>query len=82
MVKSSPGVTPEPRFDPNLDLLATRDRVGLYTMLANFSVGLFSSAAAKKGLRGRARCVVPCVSAAVAIAAWLGRALAVGVRKL
>jgi len=33
-----------------------------------------------KRLRGRARCVVPGVSAAVAIAAWLGRALAVGVR--
>ena len=36
----------------------------------------------EKGLRGRARCVVPGVSAALAIAAWLGRALAVGVRKL
>jgi len=33
------------------------------------------------GLGGRARCVFPRVSAAVAIAAWLGRALAVGVRK-
>jgi len=33
-------------------------------------------------LRGRARCVVPGVSAAVAIAAWLARALAVGVRTL
>ena len=36
----------------------------------------------EKGLQGRARCVVPGVSAAVAIAAWLGRALAVGVRIL
>jgi len=36
----------------------------------------------EKGLRGRARCVVPDVSADVAIAAWLGRALAVVVRKL
>jgi len=35
-----------------------------------------------KGLRGRARCVVPSVSAAVGIAAELGRALAVGVTKL
>jgi len=35
-----------------------------------------------KGPRGRAGCVVPGVSAAVAIAAWLGRALAVGLRKL
>jgi len=33
-------------------------------------------------LRGRARCVAPGVSAAVAIAAWLGRALAVGVRNI
>jgi len=36
----------------------------------------------ENGLRGRARCVVPGVSAAVAIATWLGRALAVGARKL
>jgi len=51
--------------------------------IPNFSIGLFSSAAVcEKGLRGRARCVVSGVSAAVAIAAWLGRALAVGVRKL
>ena len=33
-------------------------------------------------LRGRAQCVVPGVSAAVAISAWSGRVLAVGVRKL
>ena len=45
------------------------------------SVGVMSDAI-KKGLRGCARCVVPGVSAAVAIATWLGRALAVGVRKL
>jgi len=45
---------------------------------AKCSVGLFSSAA----LRGRARCVLSGTSAAVAIAAWLGRALAVGVRKI
>jgi len=41
-----------------------------------------SSSSCEKGLRGCARCVVPGVSAAVATAAWLGRAFAVGVRKL
>jgi len=45
-------------------------------------VNLLLALTCEKGLRGRARCVVPGVSAAVAIAAWLGRALAVGVRKL
>ena len=41
-----------------------------------------SDAISENGLRGRAWCVVPGLSAAVAIAAWLGRALAVGVRRL
>jgi len=46
------------------------------------AVYIFPSVSFQKGLRGRARSVVPDVTAAAVIAAWLGRALAVGMRKL
>jgi len=52
--------------------------------MVGYCVGvlLFTSFGCEKRLRGRAQCMVPGVSAAVAIAAWLGHALAVGVRTL